>query len=118
MNDEFISISKKEAVEILGKEYDADTILKFAKEGIAYREELIQETIEWGIRAQGNDFPADAWKQLLSEPGRTIEAIKDFREQFKKQAEAAIPAGRKTSPEAGKGVAAVKSGVPDECFKA
>ena len=111
-------ISKEKAVEVLGKEYDADTILKFAREGIQYREELIQDTIEWGIRAQGNDFPADAWKQLLSEPGRTIEAIKDFREQFKKQAEAAIPAGRKTAPEAGKGNAAVKSDIPDDCFKA
>jgi hypothetical protein len=111
-------ISKEKAVEVLGKEYDADTILKFAREGIQYREELIQDTIEWGIRAQGNDFPADAWKQLLSEPGRTIEAIKDFREQFKKQAEAAIPAGRKTAPEVGKGNAAVKSDIPDDCFKA
>jgi len=108
-------ISKEKAVEVLGKEYDAETILKFAREGIAYREELIQETIEWGIRAQGNDFPADAWRQLLSEPGRTIDAIKDFREQFKKQAEAAIPAGRASVP-AGKKLVEKKQ-IPDEAFK-
>ncbi len=107
---------KEKAVEVLGKEYDADTILKFAKEGIAYREELVQDTVEWGIRAQGNDFPADAWKQLLSEPGRTIEAIKDFRDGFKKQAEAAIPAGRVSTPAAKDKLA--KKPIPDEAFEA
>ena len=110
--DEFIS--KEKATEVLGKEYDADTILKFAKEGIQYREELVQDTIEWGIRAQGNDFPADAWRQLLSEPGRTIEAIKDFREGFKKQAEAAIPAGRVSVPLAKDKME--KNAIPDEAF--
>jgi len=107
-------ITDKMATEVLGKEYDADTILKFAKEGIQYREELVQDTIEWGIRAQGNDFPADAWRQLLSEPGRTIEAIKDFREGFKKQAEAAIPAGRVSVPLAKDKME--KNAIPDEAF--
>ena len=108
-------ITDKMATEVLGKEYDADTILKFAKEGIQYREELVQDTIEWGIRAQGNDFPADAWRQLLSEPGRTIEAIKDFREGFKKQAEAAIPAGRVSVPMAKE---KLTKKLPDEAFEA
>lgn len=109
-----VFMSQEQAVEVLGKEYDADTILKFAKEGIAYREELVQDAIEWGIRAQGNDFPADAWKQLLSEPGRTIEAIKDFRDGFKKQAEAAIPAGRASVPTAKEKLE--KKPIPDEAY--
>jgi len=108
-------VTKEQATEVLGKEYDADTILKFAKEGIQYREELVQDTIEWGIRAQGNDFPADAWRQLLSEPGRTIEAIKAFREGFKKQAEAAIPAGRVSVPTAKE---KLTKKLPDEAFEA
>jgi len=108
-------VTKEQATEVLGKEYDADTILKLAKEGIQYREELIQDTIEWGIRAQGNDFPADAWRQLLSEPGRTIEAIKAFREGFKKQAEAAIPAGRVSVPTAKE---KLTKKLPDEAFEA
>jgi hypothetical protein len=108
-------ISKEKSVEVLGKEYAPDTILKLAKEGFAYREELIQEAIEWGVRAQGNDFPVDAWKQLLSESGRTIEAIKDFREQFKKQADAAIPVGRMSIPSEGNKLE--KKSVPDEAYK-
>lgn len=109
-----VFMSQEQATEVLGKEYDADTILKFAKEGIQYREELIQDAIEWGIRAQGNDFPADAWRQLLSESGRTIEAIKDFREQFRKQAEASIPAGRASAPSTKEKLE--KKAIPDEAY--
>ena len=111
-----VFMSREQATEVLGKEYDADTILKFAKEGIQHREELVQETIEWGIRAQGNDFPADAWKQMLSELGRTIEAIKEFRDGFKKQAEMAIPAGRMSTPATKDKLA--KKPIPDEAFEA
>jgi len=107
-------VTQEQATEVLGKEYDAETILKFAKEGIQYREELIQDAIEWGIRAQGNDFPADAWRQLLSESGRTIEAIKDFREQFRKQAEASIPAGRASAPSTKEKLE--KKAIPDEAY--
>ena len=111
-------ITQKQAIDVLGKEYDAEAILKFAKEGIAYREELIQDVIEWGIRALGNDFPVDSWKQILFEPERTIEAIKEFREGFKKQTESSIPAGRKTESDTRKGVSVAKNNIPDECFRA
>jgi len=77
---------------------------------------LIQDTLEWGGRAYGNDFATEAWKQLLSEPGRTIQAIKDFRNQFKAIAEKSIPAGRVTDPEAGKEVG-FRSIIPDDAFK-
>lgn len=110
-------ISKEKAVEVLGKEYEADDVLRFAKEGIKLREDLIEDTIKWGIRAQGNDFPADAWKQMLSEPSRTIEAIKEFRDGFKKQAEDSIPSGRVTDPKAGKDKVQ-QSEIPDEAYKA
>jgi hypothetical protein len=107
---------KEKAVEVLGKNYDADTILKLAKEGIAYREEIIQDAIEWGVRSQGNDFPVDAWKQLLSEQGRTIEAIKGFQNGFKKQAESSIPIGRQSDPDSKKNK--VENKLPDEAFRA
>jgi len=106
-------MTQEQATEVLGKEYNAEGVLKLAKEGIAYRKELIEDAIEWGIRAQGNDFPVDAWKQMLSESGRTIEAIKDFGDGFKKQAVAAIPAGRQSSP----GTLEVDNdNLPDEAF--
>ena len=111
-----VFLSQEQATEVLGKEHDADTILKLAKEGAQYRNELIEDAVEWGVRAQGNDFPVDAWKQMLSESGRTIEAIKDFKEGFKKQAQGSIPAGRITVPGAGKGQS-VDSDLPDEAYK-
>lgn len=116
--EDLLTIAKVEVVEILGKEYDADAILSLAKEGIRYREELVQDTLEWGVRAMGNDFAIDAWRQLLSEPGRTIDAIKDFREQFKKQAEASIPTGRVTNPAIQEKEAPKGDEIPDEAFKA
>ena len=100
------------ATEVLGKELEIDEILKLAKEGMQYREELIEDTIAWGVRAEGEAFASDAWKQMLSEPTRTIEAIKAFRDQFKAKAEE-IPAGRVTEPKPKE----EKNEVPDEFYK-
>ncbi len=109
-------MTPEQVTEVLKKPYSADEVLKLAQEGLQYREELIQDTLEWGVRAYGNDFATDAWKQLLSEPGRTIQAIKDFRDQFKAVAEKSIPAGRVTDPMAGKDVK-LQSVIPDDAFK-
>lgn len=103
---------KHEAVEALGKEMEPNEVLKLAKEGMQYREELIEDTIAWGVRAEGEAFASDAWKQMLSEPTRTIEAIKAFRDQFKAKAEE-IPAGRVTEPKPKE----EKNEVPDEFYK-
>lgn len=108
-------MTQEQVTEVLKKAYSADEVLKLAQEGLQYREELIQDTLEWGVRAYGNDFATDAWKQLLSEPGRTIQAIKDFRNQFKAVAEKVIPAGRVTDPNAGK-KADSSTEIPDEAF--
>jgi hypothetical protein len=109
-------LTQEKATEVLKKAYSADEVLRLAQEGLQYREELVQDALEWGIRAYGNDFATDAWKQLLSEPGRTIQAIKDFRDQFKAAAEKSIPAGRVTDPESGKDVG-FQSVIPDDAFK-
>jgi hypothetical protein len=107
---------KEKAIEVLGKEYSADQILLFAKEGMAYRKELVDDAIEWGVRAQGNEFSKDSWEQMLSEPGRTIQAIKDFRDGFKKQAEEEIPAGKRTSFKSNDG-SGKKDAIPDDYYK-
>lgn len=93
-NNEYISESKVE--EELGSKISAEKLLKLAKDGMVYREDLIEETIKAGIRAHGNEFPEQSWRQLLSEPQRTIEAIKEFRNMFNKSAEDIIPEGRAT----------------------
>ena len=107
-----VFMTKEEAIEALGKEMEPSAVLKLAKEGMQYREELIEDTIAWGVRAEGEAFASDAWKQMLSEPTRTIEAIKAFRDQFKAKAEE-IPAGRVTEPKPKE----EKNEVPDEFYK-
>jgi hypothetical protein len=115
--EEFISSDK--AKEALGKECSADEILKLAKEGTDYRNELINDTLEWGVRAQGNSFKKETWEALLSESSRTLQAIKDFRDDFKAQAEGDIPDGKKTSFGAGgNNTQNTPVPVPDEYFKA
>lgn len=79
-------------------EHWASEIVRLAKEGREARQELIQDTLEWGVRAYGNDFAAESYREMLSEPGRSIQAIKDLREQFKRVASQQIPAGRVTQP--------------------
>ena len=110
-----VFLSQEKATEFLGKEISADVILQFAKEGMDYRQELIKDTIEWGVRAQGNSFKRNSWENMLSESGRTIDAIKDFKEQFKKTAENEIPVGRHTSFENGESNHSYER--PDDYFK-
>lgn len=106
-----VFISKEEVQKRIG-DLSAEEVLKLAEEGKAYRDELINDALEWGVRAMGNDFPKESWKEMLSEPGRSIQAIKDFRDGFKRQTDDAIPAGRATAtgnkPD---------DGIPDEAFK-
>jgi hypothetical protein len=94
--DDVIPLNKAKAIEVLGKEMSADAILDAAHDGITLKTELIDDTVAWGVRAQGNDFKTDSWRQMLSEPGRTLVAIKEFRDGFKTQAQNALSTGRKT----------------------
>lgn len=63
-----------------------------AKDGERYREDLINAAIAEGVRAYGNDFKADSYRLLLS--GAPLETIKSMAGDFKKFADAALPAGR------------------------
>jgi hypothetical protein len=105
-------ITQEQATEKLGKELSADDVLRFAKEGIAYHTESVEEAIKEGVRAMGNDFPAETWK--LTFATMSTKQIKDIASTWYKQAKEKIPAGRKTDPEAGE-----KASVdfPDEAFK-
>lgn len=110
-----LTLNRKAVVEALGKEMDAESILRLAKDGQILRAELIEDTLEWGVRAQGNAFAREFFTEMLNEPGRTIEGIKNLREQFKAQAKEALKAGRTTVPMDKK--AAKVANVPDEVFK-
>ena len=108
-------MTKEQVAEVLGKELTADTILKLAKDGEAYRKEVIDEALTAGVRAQGNEFPAETWKNTFA--SMAIDAIRDISKTFNKQAEDEIPAGRNTSPNAGTGEQS-HDNIPDEAFKA
>jgi len=85
-----------------------------AEDGRTFRKEVIEAALADGVRAQGNDFPADTWRETFST--MSINAIRDIAKTFRNQAEAQIPAGRKTEP--GKFNKKVVDNIPDEAFKA
>lgn len=111
-----MAFDSKKVVEVLGKEMDADSILSLAREGQVLKAELVDDTLEWGVRALGNGFAREFYAQTLAEPGRTIDGIKSLREQFKAQTKEALATGRKTKPESAK--EKTEKGIPDEAFKA
>lgn len=85
-----------------------------AEDGRSFRKEVIEAALADGVRAQGNDFPADTWKETFST--MSIKAIRDIAKTFQSQAEAQIPDGRKTEPN--KFRKKVVDNIPDEAFKA
>ncbi len=107
-------MTKEQATEVLGREYIAEEVLRFAKEGITCHNEAIEGAIKEGVRAMGNDFPAETWKKMFDP--MSIQDIQEVAKTWHKQAEDTIPAGRKTSPESGKGGSVLKE-TPEEAFK-
>lgn len=71
MKDETIIELEKSNVELAAKAEMADT----------YRKDLIKETIEFGIRANGNAFQAELFEKFLST--LSIDEIKTTRDGFK-----------------------------------
>lgn len=108
-------MTQEQATEKLGKEYSADEVLRFAKEGIDYHKQTIDDAIAMGVRAMGNDFPAETWRNTFA--GMSTQSIKDIAKTWEAQAKAAIPAGRQTDPAAGLGQQKVASAIPDDAFK-
>jgi len=105
-------MTQEEVTEKLGKELSADEILKLAKEGQEYRKNLSDEAIAMGVRAMGNDFPKETWENSFA--NMDTKAIKDIMATWELQANASIPAGRKTNPDmSGKKM----SSLPDDAFK-
>lgn len=117
LDAEHVSILVSEIKEKLGKDCTADEILSLAKTGISYRNELIEETIKWGVRSLGNEFKADSFRKMLSEPSRTIEDIQAMRDMYQTATNGEIPAGRSTDPTATGGQQQKPSTIPDSCFK-
>lgn len=108
-------MSQAQVVEKLGKELPADKVLSYAKEGESYMSQLIDDAVAMGVRAQGNDFPAETWKATFG--GMGSQQIKDIMATFEKQAKEDIPAGRQTKANANQ-ESFVQTELPDEAYKA
>jgi len=98
---------------------EVDELKPKVKDGEKYREDLISETLELGIKLNGNSFDKANYEKILKEPARTIEDIKKMRDQFLKELCEKFPGSRQTtSPQLGlpkdnsQGVS-----IPDEAFK-
>lgn len=108
-----IYMTKEQATEKLGKELSSDDVLKLAKEGQEYHKQVIDDAVAMGIRAQGNDFPVETWKNTFA--NMSNQAIKDIMKTFENQANENIPFGRHTDPSSGQQKQSVD--VPDEAYK-
>jgi hypothetical protein len=117
-------MTQEQVAEKLGKEYTAEEVLGLAKDGIdfanqkaeydIYRQETINNALEAGVRAMGNDFPKDTWEATFATMGK--KQIEDIAKTWQKQAEDTIPAGRHTDPKAGQAQKVVQS-IPNKAYK-
>jgi len=85
-----------------------------AEDGKAFRKEVIDGALADGVRAQGNDFATDTWKNTFAT--MSIKAIRDIAKTFQSQADAQIPAGRQSVP--GNLNKSTIQNIPDEAYRA
>jgi chromosome segregation ATPase len=89
-----------------------------AKDGEAYREDLINEALELGVKLQGNSFDRATYEKMLHEPQRSIDEIKNIRDQFLNTLMEKFPIGKQTKEhETNLPDSSRQSIVPDEAFK-
>lgn len=63
--------------------------------GRQYRDDLVEAAISEGVRAMGESFPQEAYRDLLSKS--TLEQIKALRDSFAADARKRFPGGRRTT---------------------
>lgn len=90
------TIDEAKAKEIAGENWQ-ENIFKLASDAKSLRDDLVKDTLEWGVRANGEHFKQDEYELLFRD--MDISRIKSFREMWQKQAREAIPAGRKVLSE-------------------
>ena len=113
LSTEYVGIPKHEIVESLGiEDVFSDEILRLAKEGQEYHRTLTEEAVAMGVRAMGNAFPAETWEKNFAK--MSTKEIKDIMKTWELQANAEIPAGRATDPQAGEDKV---GSLPDEAHK-
>ncbi len=113
LSTEYVGIPKHEIAESLGiEDVFSDEILRLAKEGQEYHRTLTEETVAMGVRAMGNAFPAETWEKNFAK--MSTKEIKDIMKTWELQANAEIPAGRATDPQAGEDKI---TSLPDDAYR-
>lgn len=106
-------MTKQQATEALGKEMTAQEVLALAKDGIAYRNETIDSALAMGVKALGNDFPTETWKNTFAT--MSIQAIKDISKTWEAQAKSELKAGKKFSSDDDNKNISLE--IPDDAYK-
>ena len=70
----------------------------WVQHGKRYHADLIDELVEAGVRAQGNEFPADVQREIMRTA--SIEHIKALRDSYESMAKANLESGRHINDEA------------------
>lgn len=73
---------------------DNSRLTGLADEGRAYRSDLIEQAISEGVRAMGNSFPAETYREMFA--SSNLDTIKLLRDRWSEQAARVIPGGRQT----------------------
>lgn len=71
---------------------------KEAQQGRRYLADVIDQAVTARVKAQGDSFNADSYRQILSLSG-DIDHIKEEVDSYERQAKARFPEGRQTEPE-------------------
>lgn len=103
------------AVEWLAGE--AERLRPLADEGRQYRADLIDEALAEGVRAMGDEFPAETYRGMLERA--SLENVKAIRDQWSAMAARQFTGGRKTVDDDAPPPAPVQeSDVPDAAYAA
>lgn len=86
-----------------------------AAEGAQYRNDLVQQALEEGVRAQGGEFDRSLYETLLKDAPLSV--VKRMRDDWKKTADLLIPTGRKSKDEGDAPCTPTTSVVPDSAFR-
>lgn len=83
------------AAEVTRLKAETTRLSPLAEDGKTYRTDLIEETLKEGVRAMGDNFAHEAYKEMLE--SASLARIKEVRDKFAAQAKATIPGGRQTT---------------------
>lgn len=85
-----------------------------AADGVRYREDLVKEALAEGVRAQGEGFDSTLYEATLKTSPLAV--VKRMRDDWKKFADAALPAGRNSVDNDQTGARTQVSLIPDSAY--